>query len=100
MRLLSTVAQSKAPAFLDGNTAKGFIVNEKCNHCGMCAKVCPVGNITVTDKPVFSDKCEVCLGCVHNCPNGALHLKNEKSELRFRNPDVTLKEIIEANCQQ
>lgn len=77
--------------------AQKFIVNDSCNQCGTCAKVCPTGNITVTKKVEFSDHCAGCLGCLHHCPQNALHLKNEKSGKRWRNPDVSLGEIINAN---
>lgn len=77
--------------------AQEYIVNDDCVKCGICAKVCPANNITVEDKPKFADRCEVCYACVHNCPKNAIHLKNEKSGVRFRNENVSVKEIIEAN---
>ncbi|MDR2749760.1 MAG: EFR1 family ferrodoxin [Clostridiales bacterium] len=77
----------------------GWIVGETCNKCGICAKVCPVGNIKVTDKVSFGNKCEMCLGCIHNCPQNAMRLKSEKSSKRWRHPDVSIKEIIAANNQ-
>jgi ferredoxin len=98
-RAMTAVIQGMQGYFMDGKTAQSYIVNEQCTYCGVCARVCPTGNVTVTDKVIFSDRCEVCLGCVHNCPSNAIHLKNEKSAARFRNVDVTLKEIQEANCQ-
>jgi Pyruvate/2-oxoacid:ferredoxin oxidoreductase delta subunit len=77
--------------------AQNYIVNDQCVKCGVCAKVCPAKNIAVTDKVCFSDRCEACLACVHLCPQNAIHLKNEKSNARWRNPDVSLEEIIAAN---
>ena len=77
--------------------AKAHIVNDQCIHCGTCAKICPSNNIVVTDHVEFLDRCEGCLGCVHNCPKNAIHLKNEKSSVRFRNADIKLKDLIDAN---
>lgn len=77
--------------------AQKYIVNEQCNQCGTCAKVCPTKNITVTMKVVFGDHCASCYACLHLCPKNAIHLKNEKSGKRWRNPEVSLKEIIGAN---
>ena len=77
--------------------AKAHIVNDQCVLCGTCARICPSDNIRVTDHVEFLDHCEGCLGCVHNCPKNAIHLKNEKSNARFRNADVKLPELIKAN---
>lgn len=77
--------------------AQSYIVNSDCTKCGICAKVCLAKNVTVSDKVHFSDHCEGCLACVHICPQNAIHLKNEKSGKRWRNPDVSVSEIITAN---
>ncbi|MBR4985998.1 MAG: EFR1 family ferrodoxin [Proteobacteria bacterium] len=79
------------------DTAQSYIVNDQCIRCGICAKVCPANNITVTDKVYFSDHCEVCYACLHNCPQNALHMKTEQSSVRFRNEHIKLKDIIQAN---
>ena len=86
-----------ADTILLKNTAKGYIVNDNCSHCGICAKVCPANNITVTDHVEFSDHCEVCYACLHNCPQSAIHLPKEASDVHFRNEHITLKDIIDAN---
>ncbi|MBQ6336605.1 MAG: EFR1 family ferrodoxin [Ruminococcus sp.] len=86
-----------AKRILRKDTAQGYIVNDNCILCGICAKVCPADNITVTDKVRFANRCEVCYACLHNCPQNAIHMKNEKSAVRFRNENISLKEIIEAN---
>ncbi|MCL1994366.1 MAG: EFR1 family ferrodoxin [Spirochaetes bacterium] len=84
-------------AFNPGKYAQGYIADEKCNACGICAKICPAKNIAVAGKANFSDSCEACMACLHLCPQNALHHKNEKSAKRWRNPNVTLNEIIAAN---
>lgn len=86
-----------AKLILCKDTAQGYIVTDNCTRCGICAKVCPADNITVTDKVRFANRCEVCYACLHNCPQNAIHMKNEKSEVRFRNENISLKDIIEAN---
>jgi len=77
--------------------AQKYIVNDDCNGCGTCAKVCPAKNISVQEVVKFYDHCAGCQACLHLCPKNAIHLKNEKSDVRWRNPDVSLKEIIQAN---
>lgn len=49
----------------------------KCVKCGLCSKLCPVGNITMHEYPIFKGKCEVCVRCNSFCPTGALYRKKE-----------------------
>jgi len=82
-----------------GENAKNFLVDNNCVHCGICAKVCPAANISVSEQIAFGQQCESCYACIHACPQNAIHLKNEKSSARWRNPDVTLEELIQSNQQ-
>lgn len=45
--------------------------------------------------------CDFCLGCIHACPKNAFYLTiNDKNkEARYRNPNINIKEIMEANHQ-
>lgn len=40
---------------------------------------------------------QFCLACVHHCPQNAVRVKGEKSRKRFKNENVSLSEILEAN---
>jgi ferredoxin/flavodoxin len=45
----------------------------KCNGCGKCVKLCPMGNIEVIDRVAASgDKCTVCYRCCNSCPQQTL----------------------------
>ncbi len=70
-----------------------------CIKCGMCTKVCPKKNITLDGNVQIGSSCELCLSCLHNCPKQAIHIKREKSSVRYRNSEITLKEIIDSNSQ-
>ena len=94
---LEMYRQRLAVPILRKDTAQAYIVNDRCIRCGVCAKVCPGDNITVSDAVSFSDHCEVCYACLHNCPQNAIHMKEERSSVRFRNEHVSLKDIIQAN---
>ena len=83
-----------------GLAARDFSVNDDCIKCGTCAKVCPAGNISIDGKVIYGEKCYNCLACVHACPKTAIHIKGEKSSKRWRNPNVKLKELMDANKQQ
>ncbi len=73
-------------------------VNDCCVHCGICAKVCPADNITVTkEKVAFSDRCEVCCARLHDCPQHAIHMPLEAGTTQFRNEHVSLQNMIAAN---
>lgn len=48
----------------------------KCTKCGLCAKNCPMGNISMTKKdgrPQFHNHCMICMRCVMKCPFDAIH---------------------------
>ncbi|MGB8450789.1 MAG: EFR1 family ferrodoxin [Anaerocolumna sp.] len=81
----------------DNEFDKKFTVNNSCNGCKTCERVCPVDNIKVDKRPDFNGNCQHCMACIQNCPQKAIHLKNEKSAARFVNSNVTLNEIMEAN---
>ena len=78
---------------------KQFKVESHCTGCRTCEKVCPVNNIKVTTMPTYGEHCISCYACSHNCPVNAIRVEGEKNKARFRNVNVNLSEIIEANNQ-
>ena len=73
-----------------------FYVNDKCNSCGICEKVCPVNNIEfIEGKPQWQHNCQECLACLHFCPKAAIQV-NKKTEKqgRYHHPDVTVRDIM------
>jgi ferredoxin len=74
----------------------GYWVDENCNNCGTCEKICPRKNIKIeNDKPVWHHDCELCMACIHWCPKEAIQLQTGSSgKKRYHHPEVTLKEMI------
>lgn len=67
-------------------TDKKFHVSDRCISCGLCAKVCPLSNITMSGdfadpkasakqglRPVWHGNCTNCMACYHHCPSNAIH---------------------------
>ena len=91
---------AKHPELNDGES---IVMSSQCAGCHICEQVCPVGNIKVIDGKAkrFSQTCDFCLACVHNCPCKVIHLRKEKNRnARYRNPHITLKEIVKSNSQK
>ncbi len=68
----------------------------KCIGCGICERICPMGNITMEgSRPVFGSNCAVCLGCLHWCPVSAVHAgrKTINKKSRYINPNVSMEEM-------
>lgn len=42
-----------------------------CDHCGLCADLCPMDAIDHTDVTLVPGKCIKCCACVKKCPTGA-----------------------------
>lgn len=46
-------------------------VNENCDNCGYCAKVCPMGSISPQDVKTYQGICIKCGACIKKCPKHA-----------------------------
>lgn len=78
---------------------------EKCNHCGLCEKLCPMRNIRMEENlslsktPAFANLCESCFSCLHYCPQEAItyqRMSKKKTGFQYRHPQIRVKEMIDA----
>jgi len=78
------------------NQDKKFTADKTCNSCGICEKVCQVGNIKMKDgKPEWLHNCEQCLACLHWCPQEAIQVgKNTKGRKRYHHPEIKANDLM------
>jgi ferredoxin/flavodoxin len=77
-------------------TDKDFWVEEKCNFCRTCERVCPRGNIKIEDKKhIWNHDCEMCFSCLQWCPKEAIqHKQDTVDKARHHHPDIKLKDML------
>jgi ferredoxin len=86
---------------------KIVFATDACIGCGVCTSVCPHGSWKVVDgHSVAEGDCENCLACVHNCPQKAISIiptppepEEPNRNARYRNPNVSIADLIKANSQ-
>ena len=73
----------------------GFCLDENCNGCGICLKVCPVSNIKMIDnRPSWQHHCENCLACFNWCPEFSIHGGIVTKEYHYHHPTVKAKDLM------
>ena len=74
-----------------------FYADDKCNHCGVCQKVCPVGDIELVEgRPRWLGHCEQCFACLHWCPQQAIQYGSKSiDQVRYHHPQTTVEEFMQ-----
>lgn len=85
------------------NNGSRLVVTDSCTGCGICSKVCPTGNLYVESGKAKRRRkaCDFCLACAPNCPQKVITIeKGDKNpKARYRNPHISLEDIINSNNQ-
>jgi len=72
-----------------------YTVSDGCTGCGLCKRICPVGNIALEDnKPKWLHRCEHCVACISWCPIKAIDYGSKtQTRYRYRNPRIEAEEL-------
>jgi len=55
------------------------IKEDLCNSCGLCTRICPSDNLTLSNgKVVSKGNCILCYRCVNHCPEKAMYIISKK----------------------
>ena len=95
--LASLVHHVMYPRFIAGvhEADRRFTVDDRCTSCGVCAEVCPAGNIRLTaGRPEWLHQCEQCMACIQLCPAGAIQAGSQtEGRSRYLNPSVSVGDL-------
>jgi len=72
-----------------------FSSDGKCTACGLCARVCPAGDIELRGgRPAWLGRCEQCMACIQFCPAAAIQYgKGTAGRARYHNPEVSAADL-------
>lgn len=71
-KVLGAVQGRHWPA-IEAKAMHSVRVNDGCTGCGLCVKICPMENLSMSDGRVAThDRCSICYRCINRCPTQAI----------------------------
>ena len=97
VRTIPILARVAIRLIVGGAKSPALTASDDCNGCGICAEICPVGNIEMADeRPRWDERCIDCFACLHWCPERAISLGGRAMGIEpYHHPDVTLDDMTD-----
>lgn len=80
----------------EGTLGMPDVLIGRCDMCGTCAKVCPVGAIIVEEGTIMFDmgRCIFCAYCTSHCPKGAIFMSQRYELVGRTNKDLEVRHAV------
>ena len=76
-------------------TDNSIVVNDRCNGCETCSRVCPAENIKIVNRrPRFQHRCEMCFACDEWCPQRAISHWGRIEGRNYHHPEIAVSDMF------
>ncbi|SMB96326.1 4Fe-4S ferredoxin iron-sulfur binding domain-containing protein [Desulfonispora thiosulfatigenes DSM 11270] len=75
---------------------KNFNVNEDCNSCKLCERICMSHNIEMKNGiPEFKHDCSQCMSCIVFCPKYSINYGDKtQNRTKYHHPNITANQML------